>query len=205
MVVIEIHDLRKKDHKKAIQFAITGMHFNMYLDSKILLNLYGKYFWYMELNRATQVIAAYVGDDFAGILLADIKGEKKKYKSFWKLLYVKIFDFLQNTFYKGGVGVYNSASKEMLRQFCLNNSPDGEIIFLASNPEIKIKGIGSRLLSELESREKGKLIYLYTDDACNYHFYEHRSFERSNEKDVILNLGNKKVPLICLLYSKLIR
>lgn len=62
---IEIRDLRKKDYKKAIQFAITGMHFDWYLNNKFLLNAYGRYFWYLELNRATQIFAAYVNGKFA--------------------------------------------------------------------------------------------------------------------------------------------
>ena len=41
------------------------MHFD-------LLNLYAKYFWGMELNRATKAYGAYVGDQFVGVLLADI-------------------------------------------------------------------------------------------------------------------------------------
>lgn len=57
---IEIADIRKKDYKKAIQFAIKGMHFEWYLDNKFLLNAYGRYFWYLEINRATQIFAAYV-------------------------------------------------------------------------------------------------------------------------------------------------
>lgn len=199
---IQIKDIRKKDYTKAIQFAITGMHFDWYLDNKFLLNLYGRYFWYLEMGRATQVIAAYIGDELAGVLLADITGERKKHQSFWKSLYVKVFNFLQNTFYKDGVGIYDEANKEMIAQYLKNNSPDGEIIFLAANPEIKIKGIGSRLLSELELRQKGKMIYLYTDNACNYQFYERRGFELSCRKDVMLIIGNKEVPLECLLYSK---
>ena len=79
---IQITNIKKKDYKKAIQFAKTGMHFDLYLDNKFLLYLYGNYFWYDELNRATQVIAAYVGEELAGVLLADIKGEKKSYRSF---------------------------------------------------------------------------------------------------------------------------
>ena len=49
---IEIRELRKRDYGKAIQFAITGMHFNLYLDHKFLLHLYGRYFWYLEMTRA---------------------------------------------------------------------------------------------------------------------------------------------------------
>ena len=42
--MIEIHDIRKKDYKKARQFAIDGMHLNWYMDSKLVLDLYARYF-----------------------------------------------------------------------------------------------------------------------------------------------------------------
>lgn len=58
----------------------------MYLDNKTELNLYGKYFWYLELTNATQVISAYIGDELAGVLVADMKGEEKMYKSFRYIL-----------------------------------------------------------------------------------------------------------------------
>lgn len=71
------------------------MHFDMYLHSKFLLKLYGRYFWYLELANATQVISTYIEDEFVGVLLADMKGEEKKYKTLEKTLHVKVFDFLQ--------------------------------------------------------------------------------------------------------------
>lgn len=202
---LEIRELQKKDYSQAIQFAITGMHFNWYMDSKLLLNLYGRYFLYLEMTRATQAIAVYADNVLAGVLLAEIKGEPKKYRSFWKSLYVKIFEFLQNLFAKNSVGVYDETNREMFSQYCTANSPDGEIIFLAANPEIKVKGIGSALLKEFERKAKGKQIYLYTDNACTYQFYEHRGFERVGEKEIALDLGNKVVNLQCLLYSKWIK
>lgn len=202
---IEIKKLRKKDHKKAIKAAIQGMHFNWYFDNDFLLNLYGYYFWYSELTRATQIIAAYVGNEFAGVLLAEIKGETKQYHSFWKSLYIKIFDFVQCTFYKSSAGIYHTTNKEMYSQYAEKNSPDGEIIFLAANPEIKLKGVGSKLLYELERKEKGKKIYLYTDNGCTYQFYEHRGFELFCEKDVVMDFQSRKKPLKCFLYSKIIQ
>ncbi len=202
-MALEIRNLRKEDYKKAINFAITGMHFNWYMESRFLLNLYGRYFWYLEMTRATQVIAAYADDELAGVLLAEINGENRKYRSFWKSLYAKAFDILQNIFARGGVDVYDEANREMFLQYCKSNKPDGEIIFLAANPEIKIKGIGSLLLDEFERREKGKKIYLFTDNACTYQFYEHRGFERVGQRDVVLNIGKRKVDLQCLLYSKI--
>lgn len=199
---LEIKELRKKDYKKVIQYAIKGMHFNMYLDNETELNLYGKYFWYLELTNATQVISAYIGDELAGVLLADMKDEEKVYKSFWKSLYVKMFEWIQKTFFKDSVGIYDNVNKEMLENYKKTNNTDGEIRFLAANPDIKFKGIGTKLLNEFEKREKGKEVYLFTDDQCTYQFYEHRKFERVGEKDIVLELNKKKVPLKCLLYSK---
>ena len=200
---LEIRELRKKDYRKAIAFAITGMHFNWYMDSSVLLKLYGKYFWYMELNRATQVIAAYEEDELAGVLLADMKGEDKKYRTFGTLFYVKVFDILQHLFAKDGVSVYDEANREMFMQYRSSKIPDGEIIFLAADPESTARGTGSLLLREFERREKGKEVFLYTDNACTYQFYEHRGFVRAGERDITLVIGTKKVNLQCLLYSKL--
>ncbi|MCE3180309.1 GNAT family N-acetyltransferase [Enterococcus faecium] len=197
--------LEKKDYKKAIQFAIKGMHFDWYTKNKLLLNLYGRYFWYLELNRATQIIALYADDELAGVLLADIKGKSKKHHSFSQKLYVKLFDFLQNAFVKDSKGGYDDTNDELLSDYLKKHSPDGEIVFLAANPDLKIKGIGSKLLKEFERREQGKEVFLFTDSGCTYQFYERRGFERKKEKDNVMKILNKEVDLSCMLYSKIIQ
>lgn len=200
--MIEIREIRKQDYKKARQFAIQGMHLNWYMDSKLVLDLYARYFLDMEMNRATKTYGAYIGDDFVGVLLADMKGEPKRHQSFLKQAYVKVFDWLQHLVAGAGVGAYDKANQDMFRSFCRNNDPDGEIIFLAADPDCGVKGIGTALLTAFEAEEKGKLVHLYTDDACTYQFYEHRGFNRAESRDVVVDLGKKKVPLKCLLYSK---
>ncbi|MCM1084326.1 MAG: GNAT family N-acetyltransferase [Clostridium sp.] len=201
-MVVLIKELQRKDENSAIQFAIRGMHFDWYMDSKIALNLYGRYFWYLETLRATQSIAAYVDKKLVGVILAEIKGEKPIKHSLWRRLYVALFELIQKIFSKDSVGIYDEANKQMLQSYLKTNNPDGEIIFLAADPNCKIKGIGTKLLGELEKREPGKKIYLYTDNACTYQFYEHRGFECVGERTIALSLGQKTVPLICLLYSK---
>lgn len=198
---MEIRELKKKDHKKVIQYAIKGMHFGLYLKDKFLLNAYGKYFWYLEYTNATQIIVVYEGDRLLGVLLADMKGEKKPYKSFRKKLYIKFIDFIQKLFFKGGVMPYEEANKEMFRAYSERYTPDGEIRFLAADPDTKVKGVGTMLLNELARRENGKELYLFTDDQCTYQFYEHRGFEKIGEKDIVLELDNT-INLKCLLYHK---
>lgn len=200
--MIELKPLHKKDYKKAIQFAVKGMHFDMYLDNSFLRNLYGRYFLYNEMNLATHVIAAYSGETLAGLLLARTNEGKSMHHSFWEGLYVKIFNWIQETFFKDSAGLYDEINREMLVEYKKTHDPDGEIIFLAANPEISEKGIGSKLLAELERREPGKEFYLYTDDFCTYQFYEHRGFERVGNQEVTLELGKKETKMICMLFSK---
>lgn len=178
------------------------MHFDWYLKNKFLLNAYGRYFWYLEINRATQIFAAYAGSKFVGVLLAEIKGEEKKQQSFYQKFYVKFVDVIQKTFFKGGAGLYENTTKEQLAHYLKSNTPDGEIIFFAADPDCKIKGIGTVLLNALEEKEKGKIFYLYTDNACTYQFYEHRGFEKAEEKEIVLEMPKGKVPLKCFVYSK---
>ena len=122
---VEIKNIKKQDYKNAISFAISGMNFNRYVSNRFLLSLYGRYFWYLELCNATQVIAAYIDDELVGILLADITGETKKHRSFWKMLYVKVFDFLQHFFFKDGVSVDDEAKKQMMKEYKSYHLTDG--------------------------------------------------------------------------------
>lgn len=200
----KLRRLAKKDHKKAIQFAIEGMHFDWYVDSKLLLNLYGRYFWYMELGNATQIIAAYNDDRLAGVLLCEMKGEPKASHSFWRAAYVGFFNLMQRIFLRGGAGVYGNTNEEMFQAYSRGNSPDGEIRFLAVDLKAGVKGVGTFLLEELTRRERGKKVYLYTDDGCTYEFYDRRGFDRAEERTVDLVYGSKKVRLRCFLYSKVL-
>ena len=95
------------------------------------------------------MIAAYEGDTLAGVLLAEIYDAPKKYYSKRRAIYVKLVDFVQRVFFKESAGLYDSVNQEMLAEYKQTHSPDGEIIFLAANPDIKIKGIGTILLNVL--------------------------------------------------------
>lgn len=192
--------LAKKDYKKAIQFAITRMHFDWYMKSKILLNIYGRYFLYLEMNRATQMMAAYEGEKLLGLLLAEMYHEKPLPISPIQKLYVKLFDWFQHTFVSGADS-YDSANLSMHKELLQEEKPDGELIFLAADPDKGRKGIGTALLNELVKREKGRNIYLFTDNACTYQFYERRGFERFAQRHIELQLA-RTVPLDCYLYRR---
>ncbi len=114
---------------------------------------------------------------------------------------MKSFEILQWIAAGNGVGAYDHANREMLSAFC-KTIIRVERLFLAADPACKMKGVGSALLSALEAEVHGKQIYLYTDNACTYQFYERRGFEKSEEREILIDLGHKKIPLTCFLYSK---
>ena len=201
---IKRNSISASDSKKAIQYAIQGMHFNWYTDSKLLLNLYAKYFWYLEINKATQILSAYENNQFVGVLLANMKGEKKVHVNKFEKLYVSFIDFIQNTFLEDSSGLYEQTINKQLKNYLKNNNPDGEILFLAADPNCKVKGIGTKLLQEFEQIEKGKQIYLYTDDACTYQFYEHRDFTLKEDDTITMNLPKGDIKLRCFLYDKIL-
>ena len=53
------------------------------------LFLYSKYFFYLKLLKSTQILAAYEGDKLLGVLMAQMKNEPIKFKSFFYYAYVK--------------------------------------------------------------------------------------------------------------------
>lgn len=98
---MRIEPLRERYLDKAAGFAVTGMHFDAYLESPLLQRLYGRYFWYMESARATQVIAAYEGDVLAGVLLAAMRGERPQGAPPTRHPYVGLVELVQRLFFRG--------------------------------------------------------------------------------------------------------
>lgn len=199
---VKIKQLRKKDFNTARKFAIKGMHLHWYTSNNLELYLYSKYFWHLEISRATKALGAYIDDKLVGVLLVDINNQPKVFNSIFSLIFVKIASFIINLGYKEASSTYDNANMKMLDEFRKNNKVDGELNFFAVDPDIKGKGIGSLLLNELEKQEKNKLIYLYTDTGSTYEFYLHRGFTMAGSKDVVLEINNKEVPLTCFLFSK---
>lgn len=196
----DISLLKKSDYRTAMDFAEKGMHFNWYLDSRAGLSLYSNYFWCKGLTEATDLYGAYLDGKLAGVLMADMGGNRI-YSSFVRRLYVKFFEFCQHVFF-GGFDSYGVANVEMLAEFKKKASPDGEIYLLAVDPDLQNTGIGTALLDELSLRHSGSLVYLFTDSGCNFGYYPHNGFETSGEKDIVLNVHGKDMYLKCFLFSK---
>lgn len=199
---INMKQLAGKDYRKIINFAIEGMNFNSYFKRSFAVHLFGRYFFYKELERSTQVIAAYMGDQVVGVVMVAMKDEAKLPSSLWRRFYVNTYRKAMKLLAKNEGSIYDQTNEEMLASFRQQAKPDGEICFLAADPNIQGKGIGSKLLKAVEKSAKGQLLYLYTDDDCSYQFYDYKGFDRSEQRTITFGSGNDATPLKCFLYSK---
>lgn len=197
-----IQPIRSRDIPLARRFAAQGMHYDWYLDPGWKLEMYSLFFWNLECRRATRLYAAYEGDALAGVLLADMKGEPKPYDTFWRRALIWLVQKGMALVAKGAGNVYDEANTAMLEQFCREESPDGEVVFLVVDPNREGQGVGTALLNALAEDEPGKLVYLFTDNGCNYGFYEHRGFLQSGLREITMVFPDRTVPLQCFLYSK---
>jgi len=203
-MTIEIRDLDSKDYEIARQFAIEGMDIRRYSNVAYEIYLYSKYFFYYELLKATQILAAYDEDKLVGVLFVEIKGEPPKVNSWWYKGIVKSISFLMQFMFSGQGSLYEETNQEMFAEYTKTNKPDGELAFFAVDPTLQGKGIGTLLLQELEKREKGKEIYLYTDSGCNVEFYNHRNFVKEQVRDITMVFHDNVTPLTCYLFSKVL-
>lgn len=201
---LKIKPLRHADFKLAREFAVTGMHLDRYTRNRLELALYSRYFWNSEITRATRAYGAYLDGRFVGTLLAEMAGEQPVFVSSWRKLTNRMIDWLVYGLYGAMAEPYDRADREMFQTYRQTNDPDGEVLFLAVDPQVYGEGIGSRLVAQLQRDESWKLIYLYTDSGCTYQFYDHRGFERVGEREIALSESGKVVPMTCYLYSKVL-
>ena len=201
-MMITFSRLRPSDFGKVIGFAIEGMNFADFRLGKIGTAVYGRYAFYLELERATEIIAAYDGDRLLGVLMAVINDQMPCLPSFWRRSCLAATERLFFTESGRNNDIYQQANDAMLSSYHVSERADGEINFLAVDPQLKKQGIGSLLLQELSRRQSGKRFYLFTDSKCNWQFYEHRGFSRRNLKAIKMHIKDHIVPLTCFLYAK---
>ena len=84
----------------------------------------------------------------------------------------------------------------------LRSEPDVELVFFAIDPACKGKGVGTKLLAAFERACAGMDMFLRTDDACPYQFYEPRGFMRAVERDVVMEGAKGAFTLKCMMYVK---
>lgn len=201
-MVIKIQELKKQDLSKLANFSAVGMNFDRYTDSKIAEKLYAEYFVRDAWINSTVAIAAYDEDELCGVIMAKFDNEVILGQSIFDQLYVNSFQKSMGLVFDQNSNVYEQINHAMLDDLENNLHMDGEILLFAVNPKIENRGIGTRLLNELEAQYSGKQIYLFTDSNCSYQFYQHRGFNQADARRMREPGRNNGDKMTCFLFNK---
>lgn len=159
---------------------------NIYLQSCIVASSFSK-----VAEKNNKVI---------GIILGDSKKDKnrlKKAHNTLSLAYTILKVFMANKENKKFIKEFakvQDAYKELIKgteddfQGCIQ-------LFIVSG-ESRGLGVGKALMNHLSNYMKSmdvKSLYLYTDNRCNYGFYDSQNFERINEKEVYFDSMKEKL------------
>jgi len=148
------------------------------------------------LFEATFGRVAVLNDEVVGVIFGIVNDSEPKYR-------MLLEDSASHTLTLLGAsdterkGIYEYFSKITLVYEQLNSDPDkydGTLDFLVLTNAAQGFGIGKSLWLALKAYFKehnAKSIYLYSDDECNFGFYEHQGFRRTGEQKTAFNFDGE--------------
>lgn len=80
----------------------------------------------------------------------------------------------------------------------------GSIELFIVSQESRGLGVGGELLNRLSTYMRSmqvNSIYVYTDDKCNYGFYDSKKFERLNEKEILFEQFRDRLTVFLYEYN----
>ncbi|MGL4337021.1 MAG: GNAT family N-acetyltransferase [Turicibacter sp.] len=201
-------DLVKEDYERVKQLISEAFGFHEFITDKKLLNsILNIYLQTCILDSSFSKVAQ-KGDQVIGVILGDAKNDKHRLKKFHNTLSMIGSGFTVMTSSKENKKIIKGFSKvDQTYQEIIEGKKDdfqGCIQLFIVSTESRGLGVGKTLISHLSTYMKSmqvKSIYLYTDDRCNYGFYDSQNFERLNEKEIYLDSVQSKLNIFLYGYK----
>ena len=197
---IEIKKIRHRDYKVAIEIIIKELHLDLFIKNKLLQKIYGRYYWYLYMNKATSAYGAFSKTRFMGLLLIEMQNEFTIHDSLFENIYLKIFGFIKKLFLKN-LKLIEKTNIELLKDYLEYSNTDGQILFFGIINTNHYKKVREVLFNELKEDEYNKNIYLYADDYSLSNF-EEVNFKKIKEKKIKINTINNEITFNCYLCDK---
>ncbi|MED0959177.1 GNAT family N-acetyltransferase [Bacillus paramycoides] len=205
MNTVKYRSLVKEDYEPIKHLIGEAFGFNQFItDKKFLNSLLSFYLQSCILGSSFSKVAE-KDNKIIGVILGDSEKDKNRLKKFHNT-----FSFAYNTL---KLFMTNKANREFLKAFIKVQKTYKELIkgkedhfqgciqlFIVSE-ESRGLGVGKALMNALfqyMTKEDVTSLYLYTDNACNYGFYDKQNFKRIQEKAI--HFGPKEEDFNIFLY-----
>ncbi|MDR2834460.1 MAG: GNAT family N-acetyltransferase [Streptococcaceae bacterium] len=165
----------------------------VYLNQVLLASSYGK--------------VAVLDGEVVGVIFASIKGEDLIYRLLVESEMENIFVLMNaDESDKASFIEYMYKLDSSYEELIVNRAQDydGTLQFLALSPKARGKGVGKLLWQTLHTYLKEKeiaSIYVYTDNGCNFEFYDYQGFARVDTKEVVMKFGDEAESMEIYLYD----
>lgn len=191
---IVYRNLEKKDYNRIKELINNAFGFSEFIkDSKSLDALLNIYLQVCILDSSFSKVA--IKDNIIiGIILGNANNDKKylnKFPNILSLIYNCIKVVFSSKSNKNTIKEFSKVSrayKEIING--KENNFQGCIQLFIVSEESRGLGVGKTLLSYIYDYMRSMKVnnmYLYTDNSCNYGFYDSQNFKRLGEKEINFN------------------
>lgn len=201
-------ELVKDDYSRIKELINEAFGFHEFIEDKNCLDsILNMYLQSCILDSSFSNVAE-LNNEVIGIILGNSENDKTSLKKFHNTLSMA-FSVLK-------LSVTNKKNKKLIKEFSKIKNTYNEIIqgrekyfqgyielFIVSK-ESRGLGVGKNLVNYLFDYMKimdVKSIYLYSDNRCNYGFYDSQNFKRLNEKEIYLDSMQSKLNVFLYSYN----
>lgn len=201
---IILRDLNENDFEDIEKIISDTWHYNDFCSQGNAKKL-SQIFLYSCLVKQSFAKVAELNGKAVGIIIGRHDASyKKSFRYIWKSA-VKTASLVSKKSGRKAAKIFlgvNGIDKELLKE--CNKKFDGEAVFFAVSAECRGCGVGKSLFNsfvEYMKDKKADNFFLFTDTSCNYKFYEHQNLVRRGQKEMQIELGNKKENMQFFIYE----
>lgn len=200
--------IQKKDYPEVAELLNQSFQLYKYISDPKRNNFFKLQYVYSCLSEATYTCVAEQHGRVIGVIMGNANSDYQITSHLWYLGKTFWYSFrilTRNKKHKSGVRDYQKLHK-IYRAFLQKHKGefDGVLTLFAVNEKYRGYGIGKKLLDGLLTYLNSKYvtrIYLYTDTTCSYEFYEHKGFERLEEKSLTITREGKAFQMDVFFYG----
>lgn len=197
--------LEKNDYTTVQNLISDAFGLQNYVADKKALDKVKKMYLCSCLSEQKFNMVALYNDEIVGVIMGASQNDSTRATNILNAIKMCYYTMSICLFHKkncGGQSDVHKAYGELISD-CKHRF-NGVLTLFAVREDVRGFGVGKGLLSKLLSyyeKNQSDSIYLYTDDTCNYGFYEHMGFQRLKEKPVKVIRKNKTAELNVYLYA----
>lgn len=184
---MEFRTFQPEDELHLAQTIRDTWHYDRLSPNLEVALLMGKIYLYGCLARQTFHRVAVAEGRPVGIIMGYVEGKQdaaaSAYRAKLEQYYEEMQQHAEGQFILKMFETFEHLDEEMLTE--IGKEYDGELVFFVIDASVRGQHVGAQLyqqfLQECQANHCQN-IYVYTDETCNFGFYEHQGFRRMNQR-----------------------